>query len=78
MNGARIVENGWEMGEVWRREEIGARTGARGVKIAVERRGTPGRVFRAFGRADMDVERLSERRAHNLLAAARLRSIPKA
>ena len=45
MNSARIVENGWEMGEVWSREKIGARTGARGVKIAVEQRGTPGRVF---------------------------------
>ena len=27
------------MDEVWSREEIGARTGARGVKIAVERGG---------------------------------------
>ena len=44
-NSARIVENRWEMGKVWRREQIGARTEARGVKIPVEQRGTSGRVF---------------------------------
>lgn len=44
---------------------------------APERQGAR-EAFRAFGQAGMDVLRQSERRAHNLLAAVRLRAITMA